>query len=808
VEGIVTALGAGGVSVIDRAGSAASDVDGWAEGVSRLKLVTVRFDLAEIEDEARSAAWQLDSVGKLETIPAPTNIGVRGDWDWSRDLSQGERARLKRRYTSPGGMPPDVFADVFVTALGRGRPDDVEGVMDEWLRLTRIADAVGPARQGRDLSPKAYGGTTLGDLFNPARQYEDEGEDGYAEDIWLYDHERDADAFQAWCSTTDRFGVDVETTAFDRTIMQGSIWQPGFGLRTVQVATRDSAWVFDVSDVASREVVSHFLADTGRTFVSHTAYDAHVLAVHLGIDISRRLVDSWMLAKLADSREYEWTGAYKENRQRAYRRVDSGLKALVVRYLKDTSLFEAEVDLIAQQKEHAPVHHRVGAAFDTWRWANTPIGSSVFLRYAGLDAICCLRLAYRLRSRIRAAGIPDTLVDNERWLQAECLAVTHRGIALDVETTSDRLAEIESERTPLERELREATGVSPRSPAFAEWLEANGVTFGLDERTETGRGSLKKDVLPLLVERYRDAPTIGPILAGKARLAGLENRRSNLRQFLAMADPNGRVHPEFKTVAAVTGRMSITRPALQTLRKGDAELRTCFIADPGNIVLSADFDQVEIRVAAALSRDGALLEMIRSGQDVHGVTAARVFGDDFTDTQRQQSKTANFAILYGAGAPRVAKQLGISVPLARQLADAWRDSYPGLVALSRKASKLSPVVTGSGRHIPVDPDRTYANGNYLIQSTARDLLVDALCRYLSDSAYADSLMVLLHDEIVVQVPRARAEEAAAWLEASMTIDFKDVPISAHVERYGTHWAGPRDDDRPPEDDEIDDEAPA
>ena len=154
--------------------------------------------------------------------------------------------------------------------------------------------------------------------------------------------------------------------------------------------------------------------------------------------------------------------------------------------------------------------------------------------------------------------------------------------------------------------------------------------------------------------------------------------------------------------------------------------------------------------------------------------------------------------MYGAGVPRVAKQLGISEALARQLVQAWRESYPGLVTLSKTAATLSSVVTGSGRRIPVDPDRSYANGNYLIQSTARDLLVEALRRYLSNPAHADSLMILLHDEIVVQVRRERADEAAAWLEEAMTFDFMGVPNTAHVEVYGTHWAGPRDDDRPVE----------
>ncbi len=634
---------------------------------------------------------------------------------------------------------------------------------------------------------------------------EGDDEDLQCEGVRLYEHERDTTAFESWGSGVSRFGLDVETTAITKPLGWGSIWQPGFRLRTVQVATKESAWVFDVTDDASHRVVSAFLEDESRTFVTHTGFDVLVLAVHLDVDVSDRFVDSWMLAKLVDSTEYEWTGGYKPSGQRAYRRVDSGLKTLVRRHLKDPALGEAEAALGAWQKAHAPVHHRVGRPFDEWRWANTPVRTSAFLRYAGLDAKWCLRLAHCLRAKIRRAAIPDSLVETERWLQAECLAVSRRGIALDVEVTSARLSHVQSEMSPVENYLREVTGVSPRSPRFTAWLETNGVAFGPEMRTETGRGSLSRDVLPILVARYGDDSKLGLVLANKSHLAGLENRRSNLAHFLAMADPNGRVHPEFKTVQAVTGRMSIVRPALQTLRKGDAVLRTCFRADPGNVILSADFDQVEIRVAAALSGDEALLEVVHSGKSAHDLTAVRVFDEGFTHGQRQQSKTANFAILYGAGAQRIAKQLVVSELLARELVKAWRRTYPGLVEFSRYAAGLSPVVTSSGRCIPVDSDRMYANANYLIQSTARDLLVEALRRYLSRAEYRDSLMFPIHDELVVQVPRENVSGAAAWLEEAMTLDFMGVPITAHVEVYGTHWAGPRDDDRP---DETPDEASA
>ena len=104
--------------------------------------------------------------------------------------------------------------------------------------------------------------------------------------------------------------------------------------------------------------------------------------------------------------------------------------------------------------------------------------------------------------------------------------------------------------------------------------------------------------------------------------AKASNLIANLRGFLAAADAAGRVHPQVNTLRAKTARMSITNPALQTLKKHDPRLRRCFIADPGHVLISCDFSQVEIRVAAALADDPTLRQVILSGADIHDATAA------------------------------------------------------------------------------------------------------------------------------------------------------------------------------------------
>lgn len=770
--------------------------------------VANRFNLKEIEAEAERAANTLDTIGHLQSIPAPKFYRDRdgrqrmdgpyglAEWEWSHGLDTAERARLKK-YTAPNGLEPDVFAEIAASVMGRGwdvtgnTMDSIEATMGEWLRLTRIADAYKSAKAGREL-PRSFGGVRLDNLFEPERLFETE--EGWpdgpgSELVTFYRHAEHWDELNKWRAGVSQLGLDVETTAIDSTGFN-TIWKPGFRLRSVQLGTAEHAYVFDVeTDKMARAVVLGLLTDETLTFITHTAYDVLVLAVHLGVDLRDRHIDSWALAKIADPRPWLMKSG-------KVTRASFGLKDLVARYLKDSTLPDAEKELEAFAKLTAPTGSRVGRALRDWQWGRLPVGHPTFTAYAGLDSVYCLRLADLLDIFIHAQHIPASLLNAERWLAAEAIGVTLRGLLLDLPSTRARLELVGEETKRLEAAICEKTGTAPRGPFLAAWLEASGVTFEPAERTATGRGKLDKTTLPAIAARYAGEPSLGPLLADLVALGKLTNRISNLRSFLACADPVGRVHPEIKTLQAHTGRMSIVRPALQTLKKhgepgADAaaatELRSCFMADSGHTIVSADFDAVEVRVAAALSQDAALIRDLETGASPHDVTARRVYGEGFTPEQRQHSKTANFAILYGAGPKKIAETLSLSEAEGRKLVDAWRGAYPTLAAFGRKAEHLNPVITPSGRHIPPDPERTYANVNYLIQSTARDLLVKALRRFLSRPEYAATLLLPIHDEIVAQVPEDKADEGATWLAESMTFDFLGVKITAHTTIHGTHW---------------------
>lgn len=234
------------------------------------------------------------------------------------------------------------------------------------------------------------------------------------------------------------------------------------------------------------------------------------------------------------------------------------------------------------------------------------------------------------------------------------------------------------------------------------------------------------------------------------------------------------------------------RPNLQQVAR-EGGMRGCIVADPGRVFVSADFSSVEVRVAAALSQDTTLMAMLADGTDLHATVAEIVWGPGWTKAQRYIAKRAVFGRLYGSGIAGIARNLGISEDLARQIVDALDAVTPGLSAWSKNLSRFVENTAQptwdlpSGRVIWFDKDRPYAAGNYAIQGTARELLVDALLRW-QQTPWGGAVLMPIHDELLVMVPEGEAVEAGAMLEACMTFDLYGVAIEAEASTPSYRWA--------------------
>lgn len=566
-------------------------------------------------------------------------------------------------------------------------------------------------------------------------------------------------------------GLDCETTAITDT----SMFDPDARMRLIQFGSLTEAWVLDPHDKDWRGLIMATLNDPKLRFVSHSPYDILWCWREFGIKIGRRAIDTIVLANLLVP------GPMNAH----------DLKSLSERHI-DGKLVDAEKAMHARFKELAPVGHRVGtqpgSKLMVWGFNNIPSDDHTYTHYAGLDAIYVRRLLDVFGSQIHP-GMAK-LSRREQRIAQLATEMQWRGMRVDQDHTKAVLTDIEADWGAADERLHETFGFSPRSPRRAEWFEARGIEFA--ETTKTGRPSItggEDGTIAIALRRYLDPMSEErPVLEDLWTLAVGSNIRSNLTILLNNADPDGFVHPAINTCQAVTGRMSITKPAMQTFKKTDKRLRGCFIARDGYVFVGADYDSQEIRLAVAFSRDRALTRVVNEGLNQHDLTATMIFGDGWDDRQRHAAKTLNFAQQYGAGPKKIGKQLGISYSRARALWEAWRHAYAGLVRWSEQMSQLPVVVNPWGRRIPRDRARPYANGNYMIQSSGRDLLGDAMIA-LDDAGWSEYLWMLVHDEIILEVPEYMADVAVEALEAAMYAEIRGVKMTATAKVIGTRWSG-------------------
>jgi len=361
-----------------------------------------------------------------------------------------------------------------------------------------------------------------------------------------------------------------------------------------------------------------------------------------------------------------------------------------------------------------------------------------------------------------------------------------RGMRIDRQYTRKILDDIEFDYLKADSELLELFGFSPRSPKVVGWLEERGVRF--HERTKTGRGKLDKTTLPILAAQADPLSEVGQALHNKLILSTNQNLLNNLRGILTVADRNDMIHPRINTQAAVTGRSSIVNPAMQTFKKTDKRLRGCFIARDGYLFVGADYDGQETRLAAAYSQDEMLLKILDRGLRQHVETAISIFGKNYTEPEYGDAKILDFAQQYGAGPRKLAAQMGVPYAVALERWKAWRGTYAGLVSWTEFMSTLPIVVNPWGRRIPRDRFRPYANGNYMIQSSGRDMLGDAMIA-LREQGLGDAIWLTIHDEIILEVPEHEAESVLPVLEVAMYAKVQGIELTASAEIIGRRWNG-------------------
>ena len=271
----------------------------------------------------------------------------------------------------------------------------------------------------------------------------------------------------------------------------------------------------------------------------------------------------------------------------------------------------------------------------------------------------------------------------------------------------------------------------------------------------------------------------------------------------------GRVHTCFNQAVASTGRLSSSDPNLQNIpirTPLGREIRRAFIADPGNVLISADYSQIEFRVLAHLSEEPVLVDAFREGVDFHERTAVKIFGNESGKDPHQLrsiAKMVNYALLYGKGAFTLAKDIGVTQQAAQEFIDAYFAGFPRVRAFidrtleEARATGVVKTMYGRRRLVPELNSRDFQRRaasereavNMPIQGSAADILKRAMIDvHAALLPYPEARMILtVHDELLFEVPKARAEEFSAIVRDKMqSAAVMNVPLTVDV-GFGENW---------------------
>lgn len=561
-------------------------------------------------------------------------------------------------------------------------------------------------------------------------------------------------------------GLDVETTWMD----DREQFSPDFRVRTVQLATTDTAWVFDLSDPLQREQIQEILRDERMTFCSHTQMDVVSVWVEFGIDISDRNIDTHQLASQVYTDKYADRDLKALAALHGMPELQAAEKVLHTHFL---SLWEGK-----KNAKRADVHAH--------GWKTIDVTDPSFLEYAALDAVACRRLVEIL---VPFTQNPPELLRVDQWLSVRAVRRKLAGLRVDPDRLADQLAETSSATGTAKSKAMELTGgVNISGPKILDWLSEHGVdwTEWPGDRTDTGNPSLAKDNLLLLSQYPLDD-------VGQQVFEEMKTYRSwyDLYQKTKAVDDRKvwhgdeggwRIHPTLNPLGATTtARMSSAGPNVQNFSKKNPRARGLLLPDTGYVLATIDFAQIELRTVAALAREQKMIDVILAGGDLHDLTVD-LLAELGVDIPRQVAKMANFLIVYGGGPAALASQAGIPLDVAKEVVYGMREQYPSITMYTKwLGSERDAIRTISKRRLPVTRNgageiRSYANVNYATQSAARELLCQAW-RDL-ESKRPGIVWWPIHDELVLMIPEDEVDEVLADAEAAMRFEFRGVPITA------------------------------
>jgi DNA polymerase-1 len=425
---------------------------------------------------------------------------------------------------------------------------------------------------------------------------------------------------------------------------------------------------------------------------------------------------------------------------------------------------------------------------------------------AGRDAVLVQALTAWQREQIRERELQFVLEQIELPLVHVLRAMENAGVRLDVQRLAAINERVREEVARLEREIWDLAGdefvIGSPQQLGAVLFEKLGLS-----RKRRGKTGFSTDARVL--QAIRDEHPIIPRVERWRELNQLA--KTYLDVLPQLVDRSGRIHTTFDQAVATTGRISSTNPNMQNVpvrTELGREIRGCFEAAPGNVLTSADYSQVELRVLAHIADEPVLKEIFLRGEDVHTATASQVFEKDpseLTPMDRSKSKMINYGIVYGLSDFGLADRLNIAREEAKAFIDAYLERFPRVAAFMaatiEQATEQGHVATlyGRRRQIPELKARNWQVRtlgerlavNTVIQGTAADVLKLAMIgcqRALADAGLQTRLILTIHDELLFEGPEDEAPAVRALVEREMVAPWeqREPPLAVDV-GVGRTW---------------------
>ncbi len=704
-------------------------------------------------------------------------------------IEQAEMARLSRRLVQlkedcPLPIPLDDFA------LNAIPPDPLAAFLTEHgftSLLRRLGGGSGSPERATQLDPAKPVNATAQPREGAARQPPPELP---AVDLDAYECVQTAEALQRWIDrafAARLVAIDTETSMLDamRAELAGVSLALGPNDACYIPLGHGSADMFAETPeqvplpLALAMLKPLLESDAVLKVGQNIKYDLNVLARH-GVEVSP--IDDTMIVSfcLDAGRQEEGIGG------------GHGMDELSERHLGHKTLTFR--DICGSGKKAIP-------------FGEVPLGRAT--RYAAEDADVTWRLHRLLRPRLAEEAGTRIYERVDRPLIPVVAKMERNGIKVDRDRLAHLSKEFASEITRVECEVfglcgQEFTIGSPKQlgDVLFEKLGYKGGRKG-----KSGQYSTDQAILEGLAGQGAEVAT--KVLEWRQ----LSKLRSTYTEALqaAINPETGRVHTSYSLVGAQTGRLSSTDPNLQNIpirTELGRQIRDCFVAEPGNVLLAADYSQIELRLAAHMADVPALKEAFAAGEDIHARTATEMFGAVDRDT-RGRAKTINFAILYGISRWGLATRLGTTADEAQEMIDRYFDRFPGIrnyihaTLESVRERGYSETLFGRKTWFPRINSRQQAERqgseraaiNAPIQGTSADFIKRAMARMgpaLAAAALGEVRMLLqVHDELVFELPEADVARATPVIErvmaeAALPAVALDVPLGVEI-GHGASW---------------------